>query len=48
VTENVYWGGNFDYVKTMLNFQKSAHSDVRSLLLGIQGETGQLQDGVNQ
>ncbi|MFT6204629.1 MAG: putative transcriptional regulator [Spirosomataceae bacterium] len=48
VTENVYWGGNFDYVKTMLNFQNQPHSDVR-LFVGYSGwEPGQLQNEINR
>lgn len=48
VTENVYWGGNFDYLKNKLNFQSKPHADVR-LFIGYSGwEAGQLQNEINR
>ena len=36
VAEDIYWGGNFEYLKTMLNFQSKPHADVR-LFIGYSG-----------
>lgn len=48
VAEDIYWGGNFDYLKTMLNYQSKPHADVR-LFIGYSGwEGGQLQGEINR
>ena len=48
VTEGIYWGGNFDYIKTVLNYQSQVNDSVK-LFVGYSGwEAGQLQQELDR
>lgn len=48
VTEGVYWGGDFESVKTMLNLSQLGHEDIR-FFVGYSGwGGGQLEDELTQ